>query len=84
MHLRVRNCVTCHIGDSEHEVNHDLIAAGHPHLLFEFAAYQRQKAEAMADFTQRSWAVGQTVSLEAVAELLATRVERAVDNLDSG
>lgn len=85
---RVQNCIPCHVGDASQEVNHDLIAAGHPRLSFEFAAYQRLwprhwspsgKAESQADFPQRSWAIGQAATLEAVAELLAVRAERASD-----
>jgi hypothetical protein len=85
---RVQTCVGCHVGDAQKEVNHDLIAAGHPRLFFEFAAYQRLeprhwspqgKAESAADFTARSWSVGQNATLAAVAELLATRVRRARD-----
>jgi hypothetical protein len=83
---RARTCVRCHVGDERHEVDHDLIAAGHPRLFFEFAAYQRleprhwsphDKAESTGDFTERSWAAGQATALEAVGRLLATRVERA-------
>lgn len=83
---RARTCVRCHVGDERHEVDHDLIAAGHPRLFFEFAAYQRleprhwsphDKAESTADFTERSWAAGQATALEAVGRLLATRAERA-------
>jgi hypothetical protein len=83
---RVTTCVRCHVGDATHEVNHDMIAAGHPRLFFEFAAYQRleprhwsplDKAESAPDFTARSWAVGQAVTLAAVADLLADRAERA-------
>ena len=90
---RVQTCVRCHVGDAQHEVNHDLIAAGHPRLFFEFAAYQRLeprhwspqgKAEASADFTARSWSVGQAATLAAVADLLATRAERAHDAVGSG
>ena len=90
---RVQTCVRCHVGDAEHEVNHDLIAAGHPRLFFEFAAYQRLeprhwspqgKAEEAADFTARSWSVGQAATLAAVAELLAVRAERAHDAVGSG
>ncbi|MFM8893206.1 MAG: hypothetical protein ACKOTB_16590, partial [Planctomycetia bacterium] len=89
----VQTCVRCHVGDAEHEVNHDLIAAGHPRLFFEFAAYQRLeprhwspqgKAEAAADFTARSWSVGQAETLAAVAELLVTRAERAHDAAAAG
>ena len=42
---RAKVCVVCHVGSPAHdgeparEVNHDLIAAGHPRLNFEFAAY---------------------------------------------
>lgn len=42
---RAKVCVACHVGSPAHngeparEVNHDLIAAGHPRLNFEFAAY---------------------------------------------
>ena len=32
---RVGACANCHLGSSEREVNHDLIAAGHPDLTFE-------------------------------------------------
>jgi hypothetical protein len=83
---RARTCVRCHVGDERHDVHHDLIAAGHPRLFFEFAAYQRleprhwsprDKAESAADFTERSWAVGQAVALEAVGALLASRARHA-------
>ena len=90
---RVQTCVRCHVGDATHEVNHDLIAAGHPRLFFEFAAYQRLeprhwnphgKAETTPDFTARSWSVGQAATLAAVADLLATRAERAQAAVGSG
>ena len=32
-------CAACHIGDSSKEVNHDLVAAGHPRLAFEYSAF---------------------------------------------
>ncbi|HUG92698.1 MAG TPA: multiheme c-type cytochrome [Planctomycetaceae bacterium] len=38
---RVQLCSECHVGgDAGRDVNHDLIAAGHPRLTFEFSAYQ--------------------------------------------
>lgn len=37
---RIRQCSTCHVGSSQGDVNHDLIAAGHPALRFEYAWYQ--------------------------------------------
>ncbi|NBT13022.1 MAG: hypothetical protein EBS56_05480 [Planctomycetia bacterium] len=84
---RADTCVRCHVGASDREVDHDLIAAGHPRLFFELATFQRlwprhwsprDRAEAAADFTERSWAVGQAAALQAVAELLDTRAQRAV------
>lgn len=84
---RVRTCIPCHVGDGSREVNHDMIAAGHPRLAFEFAAYQRLwprhwspqgRAESRADFTERAWAVGQAETLAAVARLLEVRARRAI------
>jgi hypothetical protein len=89
---RVRTCVPCHVGDSTREVDHDLIAAGHPRLAFEFSAYQRlwprhwspaHTAEVKDDFGARSWAVGQAETLRAVAELLAVRAERSARAADA-
>ncbi len=36
---RARKCAECHIGSKDKEVNHDLMAAGHPRLTFEMSAY---------------------------------------------
>ncbi|HEV8058887.1 MAG TPA: multiheme c-type cytochrome [Gemmataceae bacterium] len=36
---RGKACAACHVGDSAKEVNHDLVAAGHPPLRFEYSAY---------------------------------------------
>ena len=37
---RINDCADCHVGNADQSVNHDLIAAGHPRLVFEYAAYQ--------------------------------------------
>jgi hypothetical protein len=90
---RVRTCIPCHVGDASREVDHDLIAAGHPRLAFEFAAYQRlwprhwsprKKVEVESDFSERSWAIGQAEMLAAVARLLETRARRAIDDEAAG
>jgi hypothetical protein len=78
---RATLCVECHVGTAEREVNHDLIAAGHPRLNFEFAAYLanmpahwREEGEnARPDFPARAWAIGQVVSARAALELLESR-----------
>ena len=36
---RAENCLTCHVGTKEKNVDHELIAAGHPDLVFELASY---------------------------------------------
>lgn len=75
-------CVGCHVGAAPtkdiplRDVNHDLIAAGHPRLNFEFGSYQanmpahwrpKQRSEATL------WQAGQNVSAQAALELLAER-----------
>jgi hypothetical protein len=88
---RARLCVDCHVGKPGSEVNHDLIAAGHPRLNFEFGAYHanmphhwsdaRDKdakygGHAGPDFEARAWAVGQAVTAQAALKLLAHRAEK--------
>ncbi len=36
---RARTCAECHVGAAGRDVNHDLIAAGHPRLFFELSAF---------------------------------------------
>lgn len=83
---RARVCARCHVGDADHDMHHDHVAAGHPRLFFELAQLQRRwprhwdpdgRAESAPDFNARSWAVGQAVALEAAGELLAARASRA-------
>ncbi|GIW80035.1 MAG: hypothetical protein KatS3mg105_1842 [Gemmatales bacterium] len=79
---RARLCVECHVGTEDKDVNHDLIAAGHPRLNFELASYQaimpRHWPEGndlarYPDFEARCWAVGQAACAEAALKLLAHR-----------
>jgi hypothetical protein len=74
-------CVSCHVGGADKDVNHDLIAAGHPRLNFEFGAFQaimpkhwREEGEnAQPDFEARAWALGQVASAQAALALLEHR-----------
>lgn len=65
----VRTCARCHVGDGHdgRDVNHDLIAAGHPRLMFEASSYlanlPRHWKPKPRDELQL-WAVGQTVCAE--------------------
>jgi hypothetical protein len=81
---RAQMCADCHVGSPGKQVNHDLYAAAHPPLHFEFAAYSAlmpkhwNEAEEKArqpDLEVRSWAIGQTVSARAALGLLAWRAE---------
>ena len=39
LRVRAQICVKCHVGGPGRDVNHDLIAAGHPRLQFSMSAY---------------------------------------------
>jgi hypothetical protein len=83
--FRTTLCASCHVGDANREVNHDLIAAGHPRLAFEYTGYHHSPAygrhwEEKAygpDFDARAWEIGQTAAARAAADLLAVRAKRA-------
>ncbi len=88
LRVRAEVCARCHVGDREMDVNHDLIAAGHPRLRFEFAAYHanypkhwREKAP-RKDFEARAWAIGQLVSAQAALELLQHRATASSTNAE--
>jgi hypothetical protein len=70
-------------------VNHDLIAAGHPRLSFEYTKYhfsekysEKHWVEKLPnpDFEVRTWFVGQVASLRAAVDLLTVRAERSLEN----
>jgi cytochrome c554/c'-like protein len=79
-------CVRCHVGTRDANVDHDLIAAGHPALRFEFSAFfanlpphwdvakDRKRIEGK-DFEVHAWLVGQHTSAATAAELLAFRAD---------
>jgi hypothetical protein len=82
---RAATCATCHVGAPGRDVDHDLIAAGHPRLNFEFTAYAdlmprhwvETGANTLPDAPARAWAIGQVVSAKAALDLLHDRAERA-------
>ncbi len=80
--VRAQVCVTCHVGGEDAEVNHRLIAAGHPRLRFEYAAYlanlpkhwdEQKDRQGRPDFDMQAWAVGQIVAMRAALKLLEHR-----------
>lgn len=83
---RAERCAVCHVGSPEAEVNHDLIAAGHPRMNFEFASFHalypkhwdtRHDKATAPDFEARAWLIGQVASAKGALELLASRATRA-------
>ncbi len=84
--FRARRCSTCHVGDETRDMNHDMIAAGHPPLRFELSAYHdliRRKHWSDAErierpqFKAQLWAAGQLAVADATLILLQSRAERA-------
>jgi hypothetical protein len=83
--VRAQVCVRCHVGWQDADVNHDLIAAGHPRLRFEYGAYLANYPARhwklsddharYADFEARTWLLGQAASAKAALELLAYRAD---------
>ena len=82
---RARVCATCHVGAKGMDVDHDLIAAGHPRLHFEFSAFHAHmprhwpdaRDRAKPDFEARAWVAGQLATSLAALDLLAARSSNA-------
>ncbi len=81
---RTQLCASCHVGAAGMDVDHELIAAGHPRLHFEFAAFHAHmprhwpdaKDRVKPDFETRAWLAGQLVTAHAALELLAERTSQ--------
>ncbi|MBI4469184.1 MAG: hypothetical protein HY650_07685 [Acidobacteria bacterium] len=82
---RAEKCSSCHLGDAENEVDHQLIAAGHPDLFFELDTFTalmpahweeeswKNASERDPWFATRAWATSQAVSLRDFMRLVAGR-----------
>ncbi len=81
---RARMCASCHIGDAQRNMNHDMIAAGHPPLLYEFATYHNRLPKHWRDartgdrqnYESTLWLVGQVAALEAQVSLIEARAAK--------
>lgn len=77
--FRIQQCATCHVGNAEQDVDHNLIAAGHPRLLFEYSSFQHSPnytphwKEKTSNFEIRSWILGQIAIAKATLELTEAR-----------
>lgn len=88
--VRARVCLGCHLGDGRKQVDHRLLAAGHPVLTFELDNYSEQaevrhwlpdSLRASRDGRRPShglpaWAAGQLAGFRESLELVAARSER--------
>lgn len=77
---RAKLCVACHVGSIDRDMNHDIIAAGHPALYFDMAVYHeqlpkhwREPAETNPDFRARLWLAGQIAMADAELQLMESR-----------
>jgi hypothetical protein len=84
---RGKACAECHIGLGSTDVNHDLIAAGHPRLNFEYGnqlaklpkhwRVEDDKAR-HPDYEAKVWVLGQLLSAKASLDLLESRASRSL------
>jgi hypothetical protein len=92
---RAAACAGCHVGAPAdfpvkgypvRDMNHDMIAAGHPRLNFDFADYQSrlpphwQEQDRSPDFEIKAWLIGRVVHAEAACRLLEDRAKRGQEN----
>jgi hypothetical protein len=87
--VRARQCAACHVGSADQDMNHDMIAAGHPPLRFEQASYEALlTAKHWNDGPRRAvdpnyeiqlWAAGRVAAADAALALLEGRAKRAGD-----
>jgi len=90
---RSTKCLSCHMGTEKYDVDHQMIAAGHPDLFFELDLFSAKMPRHWAtpnelnqdfkdvakdpNYEVRLWAVGQAVQLHTALDRLAWRAERA-------
>jgi hypothetical protein len=75
---RTEKCTSCHVGSQEKSVDHEMIAAGHPDLVFEldtFSAVMPAHWKLPADpfVGVKTWSVGQAVQLQKTLERVQWR-----------
>ena len=79
---RTEQCLTCHLGTAEKFVDHEMIAAGHPDLVFDLESFSsgmpRHWREPKENSAVRIFSVGQLVHLRASLARLERRVKGPV------
>ncbi|RPI56678.1 MAG: hypothetical protein EHM55_04535 [Acidobacteria bacterium] len=79
---RTGTCASCHIGGADKSVDHEMIAAGHPDLVFDLEAFSAALPRHWRNDDPwqnvRAWSVGQIVQLREGLERLSTRTKGTV------
>ena len=84
---RGQTCAECHVGEGETDVNHDLIAAGHPRLNFDYSNHLAKLPKHWRveddqarhpDDEAKVWALGQFLTAKASLDLLESRAKRSI------
>jgi hypothetical protein len=83
LHVRAKLCAGCHIGSADQDMNHDMIAAGHPPLRFEQASYEAllgrkhwddaPARQGNPNYEVQLWAAGRQAAAAAALALLEVR-----------
>lgn len=79
---RTEKCLTCHLGTAEKSVDHEMIAAGHPDLVFQLDTFSaamprhwRDPAATDPASGVRTFAIGELVHLRAALDRLDRRIK---------
>jgi hypothetical protein len=85
---RSEMCLSCHLGNEQKSVDHEMIAAGHPDLYFELDAFSATMPRHWKEpgepgetegsdpwFDVREWSTGQAVQLQESLTQLASRAQ---------
>ena len=82
--VRAKACSLCHIGGPDRDMNHDIIAAGHPALYFDYATYLkaypkhwREEPRNPPALALERWLIGQVTKADSELELIETRIASA-------
>ena len=83
--VRARMCASCHVGDKDRDMNHDIIAAGHPTLRYEMATFHAWQPKHWRDsesedktyYEAQLWLAGQVAATDASLALLESRTAGA-------
>ena len=82
---RAKICTTCHVGSRDRDMNHDIIAAGHPALYFDMAVYHEAYPKHWRDLEQNNktfraqlWLAGQIAAADSELELIQSRASKSL------